>query len=182
MRRVAIGVILLIIVGLVATACGSTNDALQNQRRASVKERSATFAKAEAQVPVPKIDNFPKRQTLAESTSREALPNHPWYVYLLGMNGNVVAYYVAKSVPVNNCDFLSSTEAVDSSSYGKVILTAPSLDGIYYGGGGASSACNTLVFFDQATNAEINVSGINTYVTDRPLKVRASAIKVAGSH
>jgi hypothetical protein len=54
------------------------------------------------------------------------------------------------------------------------VLSAPSLEGIYQ----SSSGCETLTFFDATTNAEIQVTGMQTYITDRPLKVDAEPIKV----
>jgi hypothetical protein len=181
MQRVVKIAALFAFVALLATACSTgTNSQLQSQRKAAVKQRSQTFQKALDAVPTPKVDTFPLRQTLAEMTKREALLNHPWYVYLLGLNGNAVAYYVAKTVPINACDFLSSTEVVDSSDNGKVVLTAPSLDGIYYGGAGTSSGCDAWVFLDQATNALIQIRGVNFYTADKPLRVDAKPIRVRG--
>ena len=91
----------------------------------------------------------------------------------------MVGYYVAKTVPINACNFLSSTEVVDSTSNGKVVLTAPSLDGIYYGGAGASSGCDAWFFFDSATDALIQIRGVNFFTADQPLRLEAKPITVA---
>ncbi len=144
------------------------------QRNKSIETRANTFARAERAVPVPHTENFPLRKTLAVMTERDDLLNHPWYVYILGMNGNVIGYYVSKTDPINACDFLSSTE--DETDHG--ILTAPSLDGIYYGGGGSASGCDAWVFQDEATGALIKIRGMNFYAADQPLKVSAQPIKV----
>lgn len=181
MRRLALIVPLAVVVAFLLSACGgSTNSELQSQRKDSVRTRAAAFARAERAVPIPKTNNFPLRKALAKMTARQDLVNHPWYVYILGMNGNIIGYYVAQTVPVNACNFLSSTEVVDSTSNGKVILTAPSLDGIFYGGGGTSSGCDAWFFFDAATDALIQIRGMNYYAVDQPLNVDAKAIKVEG--
>jgi hypothetical protein len=168
-------------VALASSACGpdSSKPNIANQARQAAHSRADTYQKAVDQVPTPRITNFPRRKTLADSTVRQSLPNHPWYVYVLGQNGNIVNYFVAKSVPVNDCDYLSSTQDVHYPDSGTYILDAPSLEGIYQ----SASGCNTLTFFDLTTNAEIQVSTTNmsTYVTDRPLRVDAQPIKVRAS-
>lgn len=178
MRRVGLAIGLLA-VALALVACDEgTNGQLQDQRKDSIKQRSQAFARAENAAPTPRTVNFPLRKALVEFTKRQDLENHPWYVYILGLNGNAVAYYVAQTVPINSCNFLSSTEAVDSSDQGKVVITAPSLDGIFYGGGGASAGCDSWFFFDAATDALIQIRGVNWYAADQPLRVEAKAIKV----
>lgn len=180
-RRMTATAVLALCSILFLAACdsGGTNNDLQKQRKASVKARSSAFDRAQAVAPLPHTSNFPLRKTLVAMTERDDLVNHPWYVYILGLNGNVIGYYVSKTDPVNACDFLSSTEVVDSGDSGKVVLTAPSLDGIYYGGSGSTSGCDAWVFLDEATNALVKIRGLPFYVADQPLRLEAKAIKVA---
>jgi len=184
MRGVTVGVVLIAIASLAlgATACdtGGTNEKYQDQRKSAVKERATTFSRAESIAPTPKTVNFPLRKALVEFTERQDLLNHPWFVYILADTGNIIGYYVARTVPVNACNFLSSTEVVDSGESGKVVLTAPSLDGIFYGGAGASSGCDAWFFFDSATNALIQIRGVNFFTSDQPLRVNADPIRVKG--
>lgn len=156
-----------------ASSCDSKQDV---QRRNSVRTRADAFARAERAVPVPKTENFPLRKTLAVMTERDDQLNHPWYVYILGMNGNVIGYYVAKTDPINACDFLSSTE----DAHDGYVLTAPSLDGIFYGGSGSTSGCDAWVFLDAATDALIKIRGMNFYAADQPLRLEADPIRVKG--
>jgi hypothetical protein len=156
------------VLGVLATACSNNASVKQNQQ--AIKQRTQVYGQAVAQVPTPNITNFPRRKTLVDAVERQALPDHPWYVYVLGQQGNIVNYYVAKSVPVNDCDYLSSTQNVQDG----LVLDSPSLEGIYQ----SQTGCNTLTFFDLATDAEIQITGLSTYVTDRPLKVSAQPIKV----
>lgn len=96
----------------------------------------------------------------------------------------MVGYCVGQTVPINACNFLSSTERVeffkDSWGDGKTFLklTAPSLDGIFYGGGGTSSGCDSWFWFDAATDALIQIRGINWYAVDQPLRIEAEPITV----
>lgn len=181
MRRM-IAVAALIMAALVATGCedSSTPTSSDQQRKQSVKARADTFSRAEAKYPLPRTENFPLRKMLVEMTKREDLPNHPWYVYVLADTGNVIGYYVAKTVPINACNFLSSTEDVKKTEdnyepgFTTDVLTAPSIDGIYYG----NSACNTMVFEDYSTNAIIKLGDVKYFVADKPLNLDAEAIKV----
>lgn len=181
-KLIALAILVLAVFSL--AACDGSSDggaSATKQRQQSIQQRTAAFAKAEAQVPTPTPTNFPRRKTLADSVMRQSLPNHPWYVYVLGMNGNIEYYFVAKSVPVNDCDYLSSTQNVTSSgdngnggAAGVVVLDAPSLEGIYQ----SSSGCNTLTFFDLSTDAEVQLNAAQAIILDRPLKVQAQPIEV----
>ena len=138
--------IALLALSLVLYACAPESKA-DKQRQQSVEERAAMFARAEAKIPIPRTENFPLREVLAEYTRRQDILNHPWYTYIMSDDGRVTHYFVSTTVPVNSCAFLSSTEDVNYSSYGNLKMTAPSLDGIYYGGSGAASALHPLIFF-----------------------------------
>ena len=155
-----------------ADSCTAKQD---QQREDAIEERAKIFERAERAAPIPQTENFPLRRALVEFTEREDLLNHPWYVYILGDNGNTIGYYVARQVPVNSCTFLSSTEDVHDGQ----TLTAPSLDGIFYGGGGASAGCDEWFFFDAATNALIKIRGVKFYTADQPLALSAEPILVA---
>jgi hypothetical protein len=180
MRKLVRLLPLLILMGVIAVSSAGCMDASNSevQRENAVKQRANVYDKAQRQVPTPSVNNFPRRKTLADAVVRQSEPNHPWYVYVLGQNGNVVNYFVAKSVPVNDCDYLSSTEnIVNPGDNGNTLIGAPSLEGIYQSGSG----CNTLTFFDLTTDAEIQITSLQSFVTDRPLKVDAAPIKVRGS-
>lgn len=161
-----------------ATACEEGNDKAKEQRNRSIQTRADTFARAEAKVPVPHTENFPLRSLLRVMTEREDMVNHPWYTYVLADTGQTLGYYVTKTPPMNKCNFLSSTEEVRYSDYGNMVLTAPSLDGIYYGGGGASGACNQWVMQDYSTGALITLGDVKYFVADRPLNLDAEPIRV----
>ena len=186
-NRLIILVLALVGLAVLAAGCaGTSNDggsSAQKQRQQAIQQRTQEFAKAQSQVPTPNITNFPRRKTLADAVVRQSLPNHPWYVYILGQNGNIVNYFVAKSVPVNDCDYLSATQNVVSAgdngnngAAGIAVLDSPSLEGIFQ----SQTGCNTLTFFDLSTDAEIQVSSTQSFVTDRPLRVQAQPIRVTG--
>lgn len=148
------------------------------QRNTSIDQRAEMFARAEALYPVPQTVNFPLRQVLAEYTKREDLVNHPWYTYILNDMGNITHYFVSTALPVNSCAFLSSTEDVETRYEGTIVLTAPSLDGIYYGGSGAASACNGWIFIDAGTGAMGLAFGTKIITFDAPLLLDTEPVRI----
>lgn len=135
------------------------------QREESIRTRAEMFERAEVAVPIPRTVNFPLRRVLAEYTRRQDLLNHPWYTYIISETGAITHYFVSTTVPVNSCAFLSSTE--DETANG--IMTAPSLDGLYYGGAGAATVCNGWIFIDAATNTMGLAFGAEILTFDAPL-------------
>ena len=179
MRFIARAAIALSIIGAVAfAALGCAEEQGGDNRQRAVAHRESTFERATRLFPDPSPQNFPMREALIKFTQRGDLLNHPWYVYIMGDNGNLLGYYVATTKPVNSCNFLSSTEKVYESSNGNIPLTAPSLDGIFYGGGGAAAGCDAWFFFDAATDAMIEIRGVKYYVADAPLRIEAAPIRV----
>ena len=176
--RFPVVALLVVAVALLAIACNREDNTLKDQRERSGNARGETFARAESLFPLPRNENFPLRQALVEFTKRQDLISHPTFVYVLADTGQILGYYVAKSYPVNLCAFLSTTESVRDDDQGNLILTAPSLDGIYYGGAGASSSCNGWFFFDNATNALIELIGVKLFIADQPLRVEAQQFSV----
>lgn len=167
--------VLLAFLALAATAC--END--QASRADAVDFRDDNFARAQALHPEPAQQNFPLRELLVEYTNRQDLVNHPWYTYILGENGNATHYFVSTTMPLNACTFLSSSEDVRKSSNGDLIMTAPSLDGIFYGGSGASSACSGWIVKDAATNAMLIIYGDKLLVSDQPLLLDTQPVRIA---
>lgn len=168
-------IILPIFLLLATVAMADSCDSKQaEQRKQSISQRADVFDQAQKAAPVVNPENFPLRKALVDFTTREDLIDHPWYTYILGQNGNTVGYYVTKTVPISTCNFLSSTQDKNDS----VVLTAPSLDGIFYGGAGASANCG-FFFFDYATNAMVTLApGVLFFTVDQPLKLQAQPIEI----
>lgn len=163
-----------------AESCDEGNKDAEQARKDSIEHRTEVFQQAERLLPLPKPENFPLREALIKYTERQDAINHPWYIYILGMNGNPIGYFVGKTYPQNICNFLSSTEEVRVyDSDGVAVLTAPSLDGIYYGGGGAKGTCDAWFFFDVTTDAMQVISGLPYFVSDAPLALNVQPIRVS---
>ena len=138
----------------------------------TIRTREQIFLRAQALYPIPIPSDFPLRKDLVEFTLREA-KSGPWYVYIQTDAGTYSAYYVAKNKPQNACNFLSDTKTMVNS----ILRDAPSLDGIYYGGTGASGACDSWFWFDAGTNALVETR-FKTTVSDQPLAIDVPQIKV----
>lgn len=164
MRRIAAFLLMFVIAGVTLAACGDDDTASQ-QREAAVEDRAEAMEVAESLHPAPDPENFPIREALVKFTERQDLINHPWYIYILGMNGNYVGYFVGQTYPVNACNFLSSTEDIRGNSNTKVVVTAPSYDGVYYG----NSQCDVYFFFDVETDAMHTFQASMWFASDIPL-------------
>jgi hypothetical protein len=137
-------------------------------RQDAVIDRQNNFARAQAKYPAPTdLNNFVMRGALVEFARRQDMTNHPWYIYLLGDNGNAYGYYVGSTYPQSTCNFLSSTEQfvdLPDAVWGET--QAPSYDGMFYG------ACDSTekFFFDLQTNQMI-IFNVKSTTSDGPLSL-----------
>ncbi len=170
-KRIGLLVVALVIMLATTTACLEAEDD-DKSRRDAVAQREQNFDRAEAMWPAPtNLSNFPLRRALVEFTQRQDLINHPWYIYILGMDGSYIGYFIGQTYPINACNFLSSTERSVDTGNSEHIVTAPSYDGIFYGGGGSASACDVYFFFDVQTNAMHTFRATYFFATDAPLNL-----------
>lgn len=162
-----------------------TPNAAEQARRANVAAQQDVMARATAAVPVPRVNNFLTRQNLSQWMKRMDDPAKTWYVYVLGDNGAKLGYYVASTYPQTTCTFMTPPQEVREHRVGGgsgpnpvTVTTAPALDGVYYGAGGA---CDTYFFFDAASDAMIQITGMKIWTSDVPLNLDVPKIEVAGS-
>lgn len=175
LRRYLGAFVMLAVLSFAFVACNNGVDSGSDKyRQQAVAARENNFAKGEAMWPAPTdLHNYPMRQALVQFTERQDLVNHPWYIYLLGQNGGIFGYYIGKTYPQSNCNYLSSTERfvdLPDGAWGNAV--APSYDAVFYGGGGSSAACTSMFFFDNATDAMITFDVAFT-ASDAPLDIQA---------
>ncbi len=166
---VIICVMALVLFGAPNSGCATENAQLNEQRQASVDQRTQSMAKAEAKYPVPINSNFPIRGVLQEYTERQDLVNHPWYTYVFSDTGAITHYFVSTTLPVSTNAFLGATDTIVYTEGGSLVMSAPSLDGIYYGGSGSSSNQNGWIFIDANTGALGVIYGCKIMTFDAPL-------------
>lgn len=174
-----------VLAGLFLVGCDETADEIGKQSVESSKDRAAALERASDVHPLPRTENFPMREALVKYTERQDLLNHPWYIYIANEcyqceGGVSYTYFVGQTYPQSTCNFLSSTEAVTHvEGRGTFVLTAPSLDGIYYGGGGSSGGGCDYFFFDAATDSmQVIQHTWKWFVSDSPLELDATKITV----
>lgn len=174
-RYLALGIVALLGVGLLA-ACGEqrSQDAA---REDSVELREALFERAEQLHPIPPIENFPMREALVELATRQDRVGTVYFIYLVDMNGQPYGYFTGQTYPINTCNFLSSSERVVWNSSADPVVSAPSLDGMFYGGAGSAAACDMYFFFDSATDALHVFKAQNFFVSDQPLNLDVPKIE-----
>lgn len=174
------GVVALVVFLSGCTQTEAFSDTGRDLREQAISDRWSNFKRAVAKFPAPtQLSNFPMRKSLIKFTQRQDLVNHPWYIYVMGMNGEPVGYFIGETYPQNACNFLSSTEDIRSGDTGKVVVTAPSYDGMFYGGGGASGACDTYFTFDVVTDAMYTFKAPFFFASDVPLELNVQ--KLGGS-
>jgi hypothetical protein len=173
-RLITILCLVLFALPLIA-ACSDGESQGSDQIEKAVSGRWNNMDRATKKYPDPQLQNFPLREVLIEMTLRQDKVNHPWYIYLFGQNGNMIAHYVGTTVPVNACNFLSSSEDIheDGNEAGILTVQAPSLDGMYYG----SSVCDSWVFLDAASNSLVQIRGMAFHATEAPMILDAEAQK-----
>lgn len=144
--------------------------------RDSVSDRAEMFRRAEAAYPTPYTINFPMRALLVKYTEQCDKVNHPWYTYVYAETGQIMFYFVSTTMPVSTNAFLGSTESVDE--YNDLVLTAPSLDGIYYGGAGSVTGSNGWIFEDAATGGIGVVFGASVMTFEAPIVLETEPMLV----
>lgn len=166
---------LTIIVGLMLALLAGCKTQRSTQERGE-RLQEGLMQRAIAEVPVPTVDHFLTRKTVAKWMRRQDVTDRPHYVYIFADTGQVIGYYVAQSRPVSICTFMTPTKRVVSAHGTRAVLPSPGLDGVYYGGG----ACDEWYFFDAATDAMVEISGFKMVTSDQPLKLEAQPILVQG--
>jgi hypothetical protein len=151
----------------------------QDLREHSVADRWSNMKRATSLFPNPTdLTNFPMRGALLKFTERQDLVNHPWYTYILPIGSEQAFYFTTEQYPESVCNFLGSTEDIRSGDSGKVVVTAPSYDGVFY----SNCPDDQYFVFDQQTDAMIVFGGPVFHITsDQPLSIYANAVPVTVS-
>lgn len=169
--------------GSSSSGSGCSND-LGDQTQTSVDSRIAVMDRAVKLYPSPDIKmlNFPQRQLLIEYTLHQDMINQPWYTYIMSDTGAITHYFVSTTIPVSTNAFLGNTDTIAYDKHGNVYQTsAPSLDGLYYGGAGSTSNANGWIFKD-ANNGGLGIAfGHKILVYEYPLILQTEPILIQGA-
>ena len=136
-------------VGFRVGACTEVNDS----QRSKVAQQQAT-TRGFAAVPPYIPSQYPAREDinwyLQETEQREV-----WYIYALAMDGKPLFYVVSDMKPRNICISITAPDRRVSVHHGAATLSAPALDGVYYGGAG----CDAYYMRDASTGGFIELAG-----------------------
>jgi len=146
--------------------------AAEQQYRDTKQAQLETQAKSQLDVPIPEVQYFQERRTIAKWTERWDAPNIPTFVYLVSY-GNIIGYYVADGKPASTQSYLLPEEKVYSSSYGNLALQAQDLDGTY-----GSNNAGIRFFTAEGTAVEWGGSGASYIYSDAPLPLNVPKLNV----
>lgn len=121
--------------------------------------------------PVAQLRDSLERRNVRERLLRTNKPNAIGYVYLLGMNGNYVGYYVIKGKVSSTQSRMTADQLVVDRYEGDVVVSAPGDDGSY-------GANEPGIFFFTAEGAMVTTS-MDYVVSDQPLPVNAPKLNAA---
>lgn len=144
----------------------------ENSRESGIKDQEGVMTRAVSKIPTYQPSHFLTRQAVNKWMERMDQPAKTFYIYLLGNNGSHIGYYVGQTRPICSSTLMTPPDRLSRGS-GKVVTSAPSLDGVYSGGD-----CGSFFFFDATTDAYIEIQGLNFFVADQPLNVDADPINV----
>lgn len=173
--KTKLGLVAVISSMLLLTACVESSSSSRAKEGAKQEE---IISRATTKIPTYQPDNFLTRKAVDKWMERMDTADKTFYIYLLGMNGNHLGYYVGQTRPISTCTLLTPPDKLHywNGTNGRTaaVTDAPSLDGVY-GGGGCDS---TFFFFDAQTDAYIEIQGVNYFVADQPLNIDADPIEV----
>lgn len=166
MRRRLTFVVAAVVLALTLAACGGSGGSGQ---QSEIKTQQSNYDRLVAQEPAHTMSVSATRKTInfwIDTWGHD--PDKLSYVYMQAANGQLTGYYIFKGLPVNYCVSLTPPYHIIYDGNGNLVVPAPSIDGVYYSGGG----CQTFYGRDATTNAYIEYTvgaGQNVLIYDRPL-------------
>ena len=166
MKTFLILMVLILVLLTLTVACG--NEEKRKTHDVSISEgvQQSVMKRANQSVPAYQPEKFPAREDI-NAYLKETENRNEWYVYALNKEGTPMFYMVSNMQPRNLCTSLTAPERiVDGNYYSEehdanfwvddVIMSAPALDGVYYGG---TDCGQTQYMIDIATGNFIQISG-----------------------
>ena len=122
------------------------------------------MSRAQAAVPAFQPQSFPSRTAINDHLKETEKPG-VWYVYALAATGEPVFYLVSEHRAMNLCTSITSPERlVKGRRNSSLVLSAPSMTGVYHGG----SNCNSFFVKDVTTGGVVELSGgMLTFLSSR---------------
>lgn len=151
-------------------ALAACEDQPSSQQQEANRQQSS-YDRLTAGQPAKTMSYSPTRETINFWIDTWDEPNKLSYVYLQASNGQLVGYYIFKGLPVSYCASLTPNYRIrdGDSTDGDLVLPAPAMDGVYYGGSGS---CSTYYGRDATTDSYLEYTvgtGISALIYEQPL-------------
>lgn len=154
---------LLVFVFLTAEEC--TEDNATTKEKQTQKQN---YQGLQAKQPADGMAYSPTRNSLKEWAGTWEEQGKLSYVYFFGANGDKVGYFIFEGLPVSYCASLTPVDDINRDASPDAIVTAPSIDGVYYSGSG----CTQFFGYEAGTGTyfEFTAGGsFNYFLSDNPL-------------
>ena len=173
MKKKLIGLFMAVV--LVATSvCVSACDAEPTPQDVDQAVQEDILSRGQVAEPVYMVQNFLSRKAINEWSKRMDTPDKLWYVYEYSEAGAVLGYYISRTVPLSyGVGLTNPQQKVYGGSAGNVVIAAPGVDGVFYGG-----VDNTLYFFFDAETDTLIMTNNNIKVLDQPLDIDAPLFRI----
>lgn len=170
-------ILILALIGLLCVACTEVPDkpTVETQRQAQEEQQVSNQERAEAMYPIPQPSDFATRRNVQRWTE-EVNQIKPWYnyIYVDGVS-TPLGFFISDSPFTSYCAFLAPPEQVLDRYGTDVVVSAPGIDGVYYGKGN----CNdTNYFFDEATGSMVQIKGFNLITTTNPIDLDVPKLEI----
>lgn len=164
MMKKICGIVLLVLLLVPMVSCDLLKMTEAQVAKLTTQEaQGEVLVAAIADVPVPPVDYFQERRTIAKWTERWDAPNIPTYVYLISY-GNIIGYYVADGKPASTKSYLIPEDTYDYKGGRYHLRTAPDIDGTY-----GDNNPGIRFFTAEGTAVEWGGSGASYLYSDVPL-------------
>ena len=176
-------IVLLVVVALALAAC-TGNSTTSPSTPAEQVNREIAESNIDALItaePPASVSHPMTRQTINFWLETWDVPDKPSYIYIVSDTGAILGYFVGIGLPVSYCVGLEEPYEkirLDLGEFGgDTVVPKRSQDGVYYGGCDA----RTRYFRTADTGAFVEVSGLNTFVTDQPIDIEVAELRLTGS-
>jgi hypothetical protein len=162
-------------VGLLLVGCTSSPGTSQQQE---TNRQQSSYDRLVAAEPAREMTNPISRRNINRWIETWDDPSALAYVYLLGVNGQLIGYYVLDSTPSNMCDSLTPNYRIEEhrgTTLTRHVVPAPSLDGVYRSG----NECQRYYGFDAVSGAYIEFTIGSHFLSNQPLPLDVQPLGVA---
>ena len=122
-------IVIILVVLSILSSCGLEYTESGTTQNTKAADSAATTAAVS--IPVPIVQHFPERRTIAEWSKTFDVPAITCYIYLFSF-GNIIGYYVTNGKPASTESYLTPSY-VEIKESGPIVINKelPDIDGTY---------------------------------------------------